>query len=74
MKDQSKQPKGKIHCKYFNTIRTLKTSGLITKNTNNRQMIKSSNSNVFNRWDSNNYGKFIKINYCFFLKIVYFFF
>ncbi|XP_029342304.1 uncharacterized protein LOC115033602 [Acyrthosiphon pisum] len=73
MKDQSKQPKGKIYCKYFNRIRTLKTSGLITKNTNKRQMIKSSNSNVFSPWDSNNFGKFIKINDCFFKKNVTYF-
>jgi len=66
MKDQSRQPKGKIYCKYFNTIRTLKTSGLITKKTNERQMVKPSNSKVFSRWDSNNYGKLIKVNHNFF--------
>jgi len=63
MKDQSRQPKGKIYCKYFNTIRTLKTSGLITKKINDRKMFKSSNIKLFSRWDSNNYGKFIKPNY-----------
>ena len=63
MKDQSRQPKGKIYCKYFNTIQTLKTSGLITKKTNDRHLFKSSNIKIFRWWDSNNYGKFIKPNY-----------
>lgn len=62
MKDQSRQPKGKIYCKYFNTIRTLKISGLMAKNTNERRSIKSSKNGNFSRWNINNYGKHITAN------------
>ncbi|CAH1733039.1 unnamed protein product, partial [Aphis gossypii] len=52
IKDCSRQPKGKLYCKYYNTMRTLKSSGLISKQKSIKKITKSRN---FSSWTSNTF-------------------